>query len=99
MVERDLAAALKNRTIAGAALDVRATEPPQPGDLEQIPNLILLPHIAALTHEAQRRVTRAICEDVARVRRSDPAERGESNRSGLVAGVVTRSSRRSEPYP
>ena len=67
VVERDLAAALKNGTIAGAALDVRATEPPQPGDLEQIPNLILLPHIAALTHEAQRRVTRAICEDVARV--------------------------------
>ncbi len=67
VVERDLAAALRNGTIAGAALDVRATEPPQPGDLEGIPNLILLPHIAAFTHEAQGRVTRAICEDVARV--------------------------------
>lgn len=67
VVEQDLAAALQDGTIAGAALDVRATEPPRPGDFEQIPNLILLPHIAAFTHEAQGRVTRAICEDVARV--------------------------------
>jgi len=29
--------------------------------------MILTPHIAALTYEAQDRVTTAICEDVARV--------------------------------
>jgi D-3-phosphoglycerate dehydrogenase len=67
VVENDLLEALKSGRIAGAALDVRATEPPQAGELERLPNLILTPHVAAFTHEAQGRVTRAICEDVTRV--------------------------------
>lgn len=67
VVEADLIAALKSHTIAGAALDVRASEPPKRGELEDLPNLILTPHVAAFTHEAQERVTRAICEDVCRV--------------------------------
>jgi phosphoglycerate dehydrogenase-like enzyme len=37
-----------------------------------MPNVLLMPHIAALTHEAQARVTRAICEDVARVLDGQP---------------------------
>lgn len=82
VIEPDLALALKNGTIAGAALDVRATEPPQPGDLDQAPNLILLPHIAAFTHEAQGRVARAICEDVARVL-EDHAPQNAVNRIDL----------------
>ena len=65
--EADLCQALKTGMIAGAALDVRATEPPVPGELEALPNLILIPHIAAFTREAQDRVIQAICEDVARV--------------------------------
>jgi D-3-phosphoglycerate dehydrogenase len=71
--EPDLAKALKDGTIAGAALDVRATEPPQAGELESLPNVILVPHIAAFTHEAQDRVTKAVCEDVARVLDGKPA--------------------------
>ncbi len=67
VVEADLLAALRSKKIAGAALDVRSTEPPQLGDLESMPNLILTPHIAAFTHDAQSRVTRAICEDMRRV--------------------------------
>lgn len=65
--ERDLVAALKTKVIAGAALDVRSLEPPTLGELEQLPNVILTPHIAAFTCEAQNRVARAVCEDVARV--------------------------------
>ena len=65
--EPDLLEALKSKRIAGAALDVRAKEPPQTGELEEMQNVILTPHIAAFTHEAQERVTRAVCEDVARV--------------------------------
>jgi D-3-phosphoglycerate dehydrogenase len=65
--ETDLVDALKNHTIAGAALDVRACEPPAANELEKLPNVILTPHIAAFTHEAQTRVVRAVCEDVSRV--------------------------------
>ena len=57
--------ALKAGIVGGAALDVRSKEPPHVGELETLPNVILLPHIAAFTREAQDRVTRAICEDVA----------------------------------
>jgi len=65
--EADLLEALKCGRIAGAALDVRATEPPRKTELESLPNVILTPHVAAFTHEAQERVTRTVCEDVARV--------------------------------
>jgi len=67
VVEGDLRDALKSGGIAGAALDVRMVEPPVADGLEQLPNLILTPHIAAFTHEAQHRVMNAICDDVTRV--------------------------------
>jgi phosphoglycerate dehydrogenase-like enzyme len=59
--------------VGGAALDVRGKEPPQVGELETMPNVILLPHIAAFTREAQDRVTAAVCEDAARVLDGKPA--------------------------
>lgn len=65
--EAALCSVLRSKKIAGAALDVRETEPPVTGELETLPNVLLMPHIAALTHEAQARVTQAICDDVARV--------------------------------
>jgi phosphoglycerate dehydrogenase-like enzyme len=65
--EEGLLEALQGKTIAGAALDVRSSEPPRVGELETLANVLLAPHIAALTSEAQDRVTRAICEDVSRV--------------------------------
>ena len=74
VIENDLLSALKSGVIAGAALDVRSTEPPQPGELERLPNLILTPHVAAFTSEAQDRVTRAICEDVRQVLEGKPAQ-------------------------
>jgi D-3-phosphoglycerate dehydrogenase / 2-oxoglutarate reductase len=67
VVEDALIAALESGGLAGAALDVRSSEPPVRGKLESLPNVILMPHVAAFTNEAQDRVTRAICEDVARV--------------------------------
>ena len=65
--EADLLEVLRAKKIAGAALDVRAKEPPQAGELEKLDNLILTPHTAAFTVEAQHRVTNSICDDVARV--------------------------------
>ena len=73
VIEADLLAALKSGTIAGAALDVRTTEPPQCSELESLPNVIVTPHIAAFTHEAQDRVTRAICDDLTRVLHGEAA--------------------------
>jgi D-3-phosphoglycerate dehydrogenase len=73
VVEEALIAALERGALTGAALDVRASEPPARGKLESLPNVILLPHVAAFTNEAQDRVTRAICEDVARVLEGKPA--------------------------
>jgi phosphoglycerate dehydrogenase-like enzyme len=72
--EPALVAALRERRIAGAALDVRATEPPTAGELEAMSNVILLPHIAAFTVEGQKRVVTSICRDVAAVLRGEPAK-------------------------
>jgi D-3-phosphoglycerate dehydrogenase len=71
--EPALLEALKNGRLGGAALDVRSKEPPQIGELEALPNVILTPHIGAFTHEAQDRVATAICRDVTRVLDGMPA--------------------------
>jgi D-3-phosphoglycerate dehydrogenase len=76
LVERDLAQALRDRTIAGAALDVLEKEPPLlENSLFGLDNVILTPHTAGLTHEAQEKVALAIAEDVDRVLSGLPALR------------------------
>ena len=55
--EAELAAALKNGDIAGAALDVFAQEPPENNNpLFALDNVLLTPHNAALTREAMLRM-------------------------------------------
>ena len=51
--ETDLIQALKNNLIKGAALDVFKKEPLEESELFNLKNLILTPHIAASTDEAQ----------------------------------------------
>lgn len=87
--EPDLIAALKSGIVGGAALDVRATEPPVAGELEAMPNVILMPHVGAFTREAQERVTRALCADVARVLDGMPALNAVSAAVPRRAGAVT----------
>ncbi len=54
IVEADLAAAIRSGQVAGAALDVYAQEPPSPDNpLIGLPGVILTPHLAASTVEAQ----------------------------------------------
>jgi D-3-phosphoglycerate dehydrogenase/(S)-sulfolactate dehydrogenase len=71
--EADLMAALKAKTIAGAALDVRAQEPPIKGEMESIPNLILTPHVAGITTESQLRINQILTSNIELVLNSKPA--------------------------
>ncbi len=70
--EAALIEALRAGRLGGAALDVRALEPPeQPDPLAQFENVLLTPHIAGLTAESQARVCQAVAEDVLRVLRGE----------------------------
>lgn len=63
--EAALAAALRRGHLGGAALDVRAEEPPRAGPLDEAPNVVFTPHVAGITTEAQGRVTAMLAEDLA----------------------------------
>jgi glycerate dehydrogenase len=60
--ENDLADALKNGVIAGAAIDVLSTEPmtETPLDNKNIPNLIITPHVAWAPFETRKRLLRIV---------------------------------------
>lgn len=66
--EDGLVRALREKKIAGAGLDVREQEPPTAvNPMAGMENVILTPHIAAFTCEAQDRVIAAIFQDVTAV--------------------------------
>jgi len=71
--EADLMTALKAKTIAGAALDVRTQEPPVKGEMESILNLILTPHVAGITKESQLRINQILTSNIELVLNSKPA--------------------------
>ncbi|HWC89407.1 MAG TPA: hydroxyacid dehydrogenase [Pirellulales bacterium] len=72
--EAGLIRALHEGRLAGAALDVRACEPPQRDQLAAMEQVILTPHIGAFTLEAQDRVVAAVCRDVTAVLSGEAAE-------------------------
>lgn len=72
--EAALLAALQSGQLRGAALDVRAVEPPEAlGEVERLDNVILTPHIGAFTAEAQTRTFEAVADDIDRVLCGQPA--------------------------
>ena len=89
--EADLAAALKDGVIAGAALDVYANEPleadsPLRGGVDR---LILTPHLGASTEEAQANVAIDVAEQIRDVLLGLPA-RSAVNIPGLTPDVMER---------
>lgn len=71
--EDALADALEAGKLGGAALDVRAQEPPVVGRLEQLPNVVLTPHVAGITTESQARIVQALVDDIRAVLAGQPA--------------------------
>jgi len=71
--ERDLADALQQHTLAGAALDVLKLEPPLPGHpLVGLPNCIITPHTAWISREARQRVMETTLQNVTAALKSQP---------------------------
>lgn len=65
--ENALYQALQAGKIAGAALDVFATEPPQRQNLLDLNNVIATPHMAAYTYEAMMRMDKLCAENIIKV--------------------------------
>jgi len=71
--ERAIARALRERWIAGAALDVFEAEPLAPDSpLRSLDSVILSAHIAGITEESTRRAVEMACENVRRLLKGEP---------------------------
>ncbi len=74
--EQALLEALESGHVGGAALDVYSQEPPPPA-LERLirhPNVVVTPHIAASTDEAQAKVAVQITEQVISALKGEPVQ-------------------------
>lgn len=71
--EEDLYEALREGRIKGAALDVFAQEPPRESPLFELDNVILTPHIAGLTEEAQVKTSVLVAREVVKILRGEPS--------------------------
>jgi D-3-phosphoglycerate dehydrogenase len=65
--EKDLYDAIKNGKVAGAALDVYEQEPPKDSPLLELTQVVMTPHLAASTQEAQESVGVEVAEQIADV--------------------------------
>ena len=62
--ETDLESALRDKLIAGAALDVRVSEPPKDNLFKDLSNVILTPHIAGITKESQAAINQVLVSEI-----------------------------------
>ncbi|MCX7846218.1 MAG: phosphoglycerate dehydrogenase [Dictyoglomaceae bacterium] len=71
--EKALYNALKERKIAGCALDVFSKEPIEPDNpLLTLDNVVLTPHLGASTQEAQEKVALIVAEEIIRYFKGEP---------------------------
>jgi len=91
--EHALYSALKNGHLAGAALDVFATEPPQDSPLLELKNIVFTPHLGASTEEAQTAVGIEIAKQVATFLKD-----GEAINAVNLPRIPASEARRLKPY-
>jgi len=73
LIDEDaLCAALQDGRVEGAALDVFEQEPPGSCKLLELANVIVTPHLGALTREAQANVALQVSEQVIRALKGEP---------------------------
>jgi len=73
LIDEDaLCKALQDGKVEGAALDVFEQEPPASCKLLDLDNVIVTPHLGALTREAQSNVARQVSEQVVRALQGEP---------------------------
>jgi len=71
--EKALARAVKEKRVAGAAIDVFATEPTTQNILFEDDNIIVTPHLGASTTEAQAMAAKDVAEQIIEVFNGHPA--------------------------
>lgn len=71
--EEALVAAIKEKRVAGAAIDVFVTEPTTKSILFEQNNIIVTPHLGASTTEAQTQVAKDVAEQIVTVLKGEPA--------------------------
>jgi D-3-phosphoglycerate dehydrogenase / 2-oxoglutarate reductase len=100
--EADLAEAVEQGVIAGAAIDVFSSEPTTESPLFGLPNVIVTPHLGASTEEAQDKAGTQVAEyvklalgrRVRPLRRQRPGRRDRRRRPALPAAR-----REARPHP
>jgi D-3-phosphoglycerate dehydrogenase len=65
--EHDLAEALRNKTIAGAGIDVWEVEPPGKSPLFELDNVIVAPHVAGIDSQARDEMAMSAARSIVRL--------------------------------
>lgn len=69
--EKELIAALKNKVIAGAALDVFYDEPSIAKSLRELHNVVLTPHIGSATTQARNAMAKMVADNILAIERGE----------------------------
>ncbi len=91
--EADLLNAIKDKKVAGAALDVFEKEPPGENPLLSLDEVICTPHLGASTDEAQENVAIAVAEQIV-----DYLKNGQIRNAINVPSVDAETLRKIQPY-